>query len=802
MLNDLRYAARTLAKNPAFTAVAVLTLAIGIGANTAIFSVVNSVLLRPLPFTDPERIVSVWTSTPNERRGNHTAGGFLDIQRENQSLAAIAGYTSIPVTAVRAGGPPLQFEGVYATIDLFDVLGARAAEGRTFSRHVDGSARDGVVVLSHAARQQVFGEAPATGERIRLNGEPYVVLGVLPPRVAWPESGELWLLSPKDVPPSPVDVPDGDREVGYFNAIGRLKNGISHSQAGEDLRRVAALLQQRRSASAEARDLRIAPIREEVVGDVRLALLVFQGAVGVVLLVACANVSSLLIARATGRRRELAIRAALGASRGRLVRQLLTESLLLGVAGGLAGLLAGAWFTSLLVSLLPDSVPRSDAIEVNALVRLVTLATAVGTGLLFGVLPALQASRTFVSTALKGSGDRANTARGRAHAALVVGEIALTLVLLAGAGLLINSFLRLQQVDSGFQPDHVLVAAFAVPQTRYPTGAKQTAVYRQVLEGLAARPELQAVGVGFPGPLRGQNASGSFVVEGRTDARDDRPFAHIASVSGGFFPAMGIPLIAGRTFADADRDGAPRVVIVSETLATRYWPGVDAVGKRLRFDDDPKVPWMTIVGVSGNARQLGLHEPPPALLYIPYEQFPLPFTSIVVRGRAGDDIAASLIRKEVQRVDPELAVDQIRSLRAVIDRSVEEPRFRTFVLSAFAAIALLLAAVGVYGLISYSVTQRTREIGIRVALGAQPRQVLGRMMREGLLLAATGAAIGLAAALLAARLLSTFLFGVGATDAPTFAAVAAILVAVAVLATYLPSRRALRVDPIAALRTE
>jgi putative ABC transport system permease protein len=422
--------------------------------------------------------------------------------------------------------------------------------------------------------------------------------------------------------------------------------------------------------------------------------------------------------------------------------------------------------------------------------------------MLFGVVPALQASRADAAVALKRTGDRAASSRAGARAVLVVAEIALTLILLVAAGLLVNSFLRLQRVDSGFQIEHVSMASIAVSQARYPTGAKQTAVYRQLLEKLTARPELQAAAVAFPGPLRGDNASGSFHIDGRTDAGSDRPFAHIASVSGGFFAAMGIPVIAGRTFTDADREDAAPVAIVSETLAKRYWPGVNPIGRRLKFDEDPKVPWMTVVGLCGDARQRGLHQSPPALLYIPYQQFPLPFTTVIVRTRATDDVAASLIRGELQRVDPELAPREIASLQTVLDRSVAEPRFRTFVLGTFAAIALVLAAVGVYGLISYSVAQRTREIGIRVALGAQPRQVLARIMREGLVLAAIGIGLGLCGAALTARLLARFLFGVGATDVPTFAAVAAILLAVALLASYLPSRRALRIDPIATLRTD
>jgi putative ABC transport system permease protein len=457
----------------------------------------------------------------------------------------------------------------------------------------------------------------------------------------------------------------------------------------------------------------------------------------------------------------------------------------------------------LLVKVLPRGIPRSAGIGLDGVVALVTMAIAVATGVLFGMLPALQASRADAGAALKASGGRVSAARARGRAVLVVAEVALTLVLLVGAGLLLNSFLRLQRVDSGFRPEHVTVMGLALPQSRYPTGESQTALYRRIVELVSTRPDIRAAGVGFPGPLRGSNASGSFFIEGRASAsRADRAFAHLGSVSGGYFSALGIPLLAGRTFAETDRKDSQAVAIVSRALAQKYWPGEHAIGKRLRFDNEPGEPWITVVGVVGDARQLGLEHDAPPVLYIPYQQFPLPFTNVAVRSSADESAVASLVRAQVRAVDPELRAGAVATLQTILDRSVAEPRFRTLLIAAFALIAVLLAAVGVYGLISYSVTERTREIGIRMALGARPRQVMLPVVREGLTLALVGVAIGLAGALAAAQLLAAFLFGVRATDPPTFIAVSLLLLSVAGAASYLPARRALKVDPMIALRAE
>jgi putative ABC transport system permease protein len=801
----MKYAFRTLLKTPGFSVIAITTIALGIAANTAIFSIVNGVLLRPLPFNDEARVVKVSTTTRNEKESNFSAADFLDVQRNNRSLEALAGLRGDVVAVAARPGEPVRLEGAWVTSEFFDVLGTAPALGRPFTRAQNATPGEKLVVLSHEGWQQLFGtDAGAVGRRLRVNGGDYTVAAVMPAGFHWPQGAKIWLLSPLPVPPSPIDVKDPltNRDVQYFSAIGRLRPGITLTAAQQDLHAIGTAVQQEHAQTSGGRDVRATPIRETLVGDVRDALLLIQGAVGLVLLIACANVSSLLIARATGRRRELAIRAALGAGRWHLIRQLLTESLVLGVAGGALGLLLSSWLVVLLVRVLPEGLPRTDAISLDATVMAATLLASIAASMLFGILPALQASRTQAASVIKEAGERGSS-RARGRAALVVAEIALTLVLLVGAGLLANSFLRLQRVDPGFKPEHVTIAAMMVPQTRYPKGADQTRLYRRLLENLGERPELQAVGVGFPGPFHASNASATFFVEGRaSSARADRPFAHLGTVSGGYFAAMGIPLLAGRTFEDRDVQTAPPVAVISAALAKQYWPGESPIGKRLRFDNNSKEPWFTVVGLVGDVRQLGLSEQAPALLFLPYEQFALPFTSVAVRSSLPQGTVVSLLKSQLAAIDPDLPFGDIASLQSEIDANVGEPRFRAMLIGSFALLALVLAAVGVYGLISYTVTQRTREIGIRVALGAAPRQVLLPVVREGITLAVVGVGIGLVGALLAARALSAFLFGVGASDPFTFAGVALLLLAVATAASYIPSRRALRVDPMVALRAE
>jgi len=805
-MTTIRQVVRTLIKSPGFSAVAILTMALGIAANTAIFSVVNAVLLRPLPFRDESRVVRVWTTEPRGR-SNHSAGDFLDLKRGNRTLEAMAGFRGELAAASVKPGDAVQLGLQHVTTEFFDALGTPPALGRTFSGATDVSAGERQVVISDEAWEKLFArDRAAVGRRIRVNGEPSTVVAVMPKVFDWPEGTGLWLLAQKPVPPSPLDFKDVDpltnHDSHYFEAVARLKPGVTIEQAQQDLRAVYTRVQADHPAESGGRDVLLVPVREDMVGDARQALLVIQGAVGLVLLVACANISSLLIARATRRERELTIRAALGASRRNLVMQLLTESAVLGVAGGLLGLLVSSWLVALLVRVMPRGLPRIESVTIDTTVMLVTLAASLVTSLVFGVLPALQASRVDFAQVLKRTGDRGSS-RARGRAALVVGEIALTLVLLAGAGLLANSFLRLQRVDPGFNVEHATVAELMLPQPRYPKGADQSRLYRRLIEGLSTRPELQAVAVGFPGPLHGSNATASFSIEGsQARTRAEKPSANVGTVSGGYFAAMGIPLIAGRTFDDRDRESAPPVGIVSVTLARKYWPGEDPIGKRLRFDDDAKTPWTTVVGLVGDSRQLGLKEPPPALLYIPFEQFTLPFTTVTVRSVLPDATVTSLLKSQLAAADPDLAFGDVNPLRDEVRSSIAEARFQAMLIGLFALLALALAAIGLYGLISYTVAQRTREIGIRVALGASPSQVLLPTVGEGLLLAVAGVGCGLVVSFAAGRALSSFVYGVGTADPLTLTGVAVLLLLVTATASYLPSRRALKVDPVVALRAE
>jgi predicted permease len=808
MRTDIRDAVRTLAKNPGFALVSILTLALGIGANTAIFSVVNGVLLRPLPYADAEHIVRVWSTSGAEPKGAHAPADFLDLQHANRTMRNLAGYREDAFTITGSAGEPVRVEGVQVTVDYFDVLGVPAALGRAFTRASDAARGEPLVVLGHNMWVQQFASDPqVVNRRPRINGIPHTVIGVMPAAFDYPEGAQAWVLSPRPVPLPPIDVP-GDllesRDVHFFKAIGHLRPGVTTAQAQADLLAIAEDQSRRFPQSNGGRAVTVEPLRDSIVGDVRSALLMLLSAVGVVLLIACANVASLLLARGSGRHREIAIRAALGAGRGRLVRQLMTETLLLGALGGAAGLLVGEWAVALLLRVIPEGIPRVHQIALDARVAGIAIVVSLASALIAGLVPALKASRTGASLALRDA-DRTATAgrdRARTRAVLVTAEIALTLVLLVSAGLLANSFVRLQRVDPGFSVDEVTLVSLALPLSKYPDGKRQADLYQRLLEAIERRPEVQSAAVLFPTPISGQNANGTFEIEGRhAGNRADRPFAALGSVSSDYFRTLGITLIEGRPFTANDREPAPAVAIVNATLARRYFSGEDPIGKRLRFGESAE-DWITIVGVAADSRNKGLKELPAPLVYLPYHTFPLAFMNVAVRSSAGTSTVASLVRGELKRIDPELPIDSIRPLREILTASVAEPRFRTMLLVGFAAIAVMLAAVGLYGLMSFSVAQRTREIGIRIALGARPRQVILPIVREGLWIAVIGIVLGLAGSVVASRILGEFLFGVGVTDPITYASVVSLLFSIALLATYIPSRWATRIDPISALKTE
>lgn len=809
MLNDLHYAVRTLLRAPGFTAIAVVTLALGIGANTAIFSVVNGVLLRPLPYPDSESIVRLSSGDPAESRGSFSPPDFLDVDRESQTLFPVAGYRRDASTIAAPGREPQRMTTANVTVDFFEVFALPALLGRPFATAADRGTAERLVVLSEGTWQRELASDPAViGRRIRIDGLPHTVVGIMPAAFDYPEDTAIWVLSPLAVPTSPLNVP-GDpltlRDVHYFEVVGRLKPGESLTTARAELGALAERQARDFPDSNAGRTIGMLPLSEGIVGGVRPALLMLLGAVGLVLLIACANVASLMLTRASERQREIAVRSALGASRGHLVRQFLAESLLLGVLGGAAGLFAAAWAIAGLVSALPAGMPRAEGIHLDLRVSGVAALIAVGSALVFGLIPAWQGSRTDASALLHEAGDRGSTGgrrRARTRAIFVVAEIALTLVLLVGAGLLVNSFLRLQRVDPGFRIDELAVVALPLPQSQYPDGPRQSAFYKRILDGVRQRPGISAAALLFPAPFQGTDASAGFSIEGRGPTTNaDQPTAGLASISPGYFQAMGIPIVKGRDFSDRDREPAPAVGLVNQALARKYFPGDDPIGKRIRFDDTDK-DWMTIVGVVADTRNRGLDEAPAPLLYIHYPVFTVPFMTVVARSSAGPGAVASAVREEMRAVDPDLPLDTVKPMRQVIADRTAGPRFRTLLVAAFAVMALLLATVGVYGLVSYSVAQRTREFGIRMALGALPRQVMAPVLKEGLLLGALGVLFGTVGALFATRLLSGFLYGVEATDPLTFIAVASLLLAVALVASYVPSRRALHIDPVAALRSD
>ena len=808
MLNDIRYALRSLQKNPGFAAVAIVTLALGIAATTAMFSVVNGVLLRPLPFPDPERVVQVWMTTNDTPREGHSAGDFLDLKRSNRSLSALAGLREDAITIASDSHEPIRVAGTLATADFFDVFGMPALAGRAFTAADAGG--EPLVVISETMWTNEFGRNPAiVGSRVRVNTAPHTVAGVMPAAFKFPAGSKVWVLAPKAVPAPPVDVP-GDllasRDIHFFQAVGRVRAGVTLAQAQADLKTIADNIAKQFPESSGGRTVTLEPLREGLVSDVRDAILILFGAVGVVLLIACANVASLLLARASGRQREMAVRAALGARRGRLVRQLITESLLLATAGGALGLLLGTWAVDLLTSVIPEGVPRVDEIGLDARVAFVSVLITYASAIAFGLVPSLYASRADAVAALRGAGDRASTAgrrRARTRAALVVGEVALTVVLMVAAGLLANSFYRLRHVDPGFRTDGVSIAMIPLPQARYVDGPRQADVYDRILGHVQQRGGVRSAALAFPSPLEGANAGGRFTIEGEPDngSRGDRPAAAIAAVSGDYFSTMGIALLGGRTFTKEDRPPAPNVVVVNTLLARKYFRGENPVGKRIRMGREDNA-WITIVGLVADTRNKGVDEEPSPVLYIPYQHFTLPFMTVVVRGEGGVTAAAGAIRDAVKLVDAELAVDQVLPMQEVLRESIAADRFMMLLVVAFGVSAVVLAAVGLYGLISYSVAQRTREIGIRVALGARPDQVMTPVIREGMLLAGIGVVLGIGAALITTELIASFLHGVAPTDPLTFTAVAALLLGVALLASYIPSRRAIRVDPLTALRAE
>ena len=800
LVHDLRYAVRTLGARPGFTAIAVLTLALGVGANAAIFSVVDGVLLQPLPFPDADRLVAVWED--HQGRGGPEqewtgAAGFRDWRAESRSFAGMTAYVGWRPN-LTGRDEPERLEGGQVTPEYFAVLGVEPALGRAFLPEEEGVGAPRVVVLSDELwRRRFAAEADLLGTAISLNGEPHTVVGVLPPGFRAPLiGGELWR-------PLQLDPAAGDRGNYFLRVIARLKPDVALETARADMAGVARGIAERFPDEKEGVTSALVPLHEQLVGNIRPALLVLLAAVGLVLLIACANVANLLLARAAARGREISVRTALGASRWRVVRQLLTESLVLAGGGGGLGLLLGIWGTDLLKRLAPPGSPRIEEVGVDLRVLGFTLAVALAAGLVFGLAPALQASRPDLAGSLKERAGGAGHGARRLRGALVMAEVALALTLLVSAGLLVKSFSRLLAVPGGFEPESVLAANLVLSSADYPESPAVAGFFAQLLERLAARPGIEATGAVSVAPLSGADTDTSFIIEGRTPPPPGRePTAWYRSVTPGYFQALGIPIVRGRGLTDADREGAPQAVLVNQAFVRQHFPHEDPLGRRIRPGGDDEMPWSTIVGVVGDVRHRGLDQAPEVELYLSHAQFSARSMTLFVR-TAGDPLRlAPELAAEVRALDGNLPVAGVTTMEAMVADSVAVPRFTTVLLAAFSAVALLLAAIGIYGVGAYSVAQRVQEIGVRMALGAGRREVLRLVVGQGMAPTLLGLGIGLAAAFWLTRAMSALLFGVSPTDPATFAAVAAALAAVALAANYLPARRATGISPVEALRGE
>ena len=795
LLKDIRYGVRSLLKRPAFTVVAVITLALGIGLNTAIFSVINAVLLRPLAYAEPVRLVTF--------RSNQSAPDLADVQAQSHTFSSFGGEVKQPLDYT-AGSEPLQFQIGQVTGGYFETLGVKPERGRVITADDDKNGAPFVVVLSNTLWRNQFGSDPQIlGKTIPLSGNVYTIVGVMPAGFASPRDNiEAWTAVHVSNP-----LAANFRGVHFLRTYGRLAPGVSLEQARAEMQVIDKTLATQYPADNKNRASVLIPLHERIVGQSRQSLLVLFAAVSLVLLIACANFANLLLARAAEREREFVIRTALGAGRWRLIRQLLTESVLVSLAGGAIAVLLAIWATNLLVALRPENLPRLQEIGVDGRVLLFTFGVSLLTGIIFGLLPAWTASRSVIGEALKEGGRSATAggARQTMRSTFVVVELAIALVLLIGAGLLIKTFWNLRSVEPGFNPDHLLTMRVELPEARYQEVAKQTRFRTQTLDAINSMPGVQAAMVSEL-PLSGNSLDHDFLIDGRPPvAPGDEPSLETRSVMGDYFHTMQIPLRLGRDFGPQDfADNAPMVGIANDMLVRQYFANEDPLGKRIRWARDPEIHWITIVGVVGDVKHFGLDLPEQPALYSPYTQINpwKRWMAIAARTQSSPESMTQAVKQQIWKVDSQLPITEVKTMNEVSAASFAARRFNMLLLAIFAGLALVLAAVGIYGVMSYAVTQRTQEIGIRMALGARATDVLKLIIRNGMALTLLGVVIGVAGALALTRLLTSLLFGVTPTDKPTFIAVSAVLIVVALVACYLPARRATKVDPLVALRYE
>jgi len=800
LLRDTRHAARALRKSPGFTLVAVVALALGIGANTAIFSVVNALVLRPLPYAEPDRLVMVSFS-------GHEASpaDFFDWRAQSRTLGDLSAlsYWNANLGGVEA---PERIQGFLVTADLFPMLGVRPMMGRTFTPEEMRQGHDGVVVLSYEVWRRVLGsDQSVLGKTLTINARQRTVVGVMPPGFQFYDKAEAW--APLSLDPHDASV--GARREHYLIAAARLKPGVTIQQAQVEMNTINQRLGEQYPETDASRPVKLVSVHEYLVGPVRPALLALVGMVGFVLLIACANVANLLLARNAARRREFALRVALGAGRLRIVRQLLTESALLAVIGGGLGLLVALWGVALLGARIPpgwvSGIPLSEGVRIDARVLVFTLVVSLVTGLVFGLAPALQVSKPDLNDVLK-EGGRTGGAGGRRQrrlrGLLVVAEVALSLTLLIGAGLMVRSFVELMRVPSGFNAANVLTMKLALPTLKYTKDEQVAGFYAQALESIAAVPGVEAVGATTNLPLGGGNQTTEVLVAGRpTPAVGQRTEVSFRDISPDYFRAFGIPLLRGRTFTERDDKGAPGVAILNETMARRLFGATEAaLGQRLTDVDGKNE--REVVGVVGDVRHAGLDAEPKAEMYVPFTQEASYSMTLVVRTASDPASFVPAMRARLLAIDKDQPTYHVRTMEQVVAESVSQRRLTMLLFGLFAALALALATIGIYGVMSYSVSQRAHEIGVRVALGAQRRDVLRLVIADGMALTLSGVVLGLAAALALTRLLASLLYGVKTTDPATYAAISLLLAAVALLACYLPARRATKMDPLITLRAE